>query len=139
MTTDEPVSRIMTTQTTTADVSQRPSEVRRLLTSGRIHHLPVLRGDRLVGMVSSSDVYRLSLASFGADEQVVDSFLDHQFTVEDIMKRDLVTIHPSDPIREAVRLLAAGRFHALPVIDDSGRLEGIVTSTDLIRYLLAQL
>ena len=139
MPSEVPVSRIMKTEGATADVAQRPSEVRRLLVSGQVHHLPVLRGDKLAGMVSSSDLYRLSLASFGADEEAIDSFLDHQFTVEDIMKRDLVTIHPGEPIREAARLLSAGRFHALPVVDDDGHLAGMVTSTDLIRYMVAYL
>ena len=41
-------------------------------------------------------------------------------------------------MRSAAELLGEGTFHSLPVVDDEGRLQGLVTSTDVIRYLLAQ-
>lgn len=135
----EPVSTIMSRQVVYAEAGQRPSSVRRLLAEHGIQHLPVLRGGALVGLVSSADMNKLSMASYGADERAVDAFLDHQFKLEDIMQTRLVTIEEGDTIRHAAEVLAEGRFHSLPVVDAAGFLVGILTSTDLIRYLLQQL
>ena len=60
--------------------------------------------------------------------------LDHTHTLESIMKADPVTIGSDRPIREAAELLSEVSFHSLPVVDD-GKLAGIVTTQDLIRYL----
>ena len=47
------------------------------------------------------------------------------------------TVDTNDEIREAAKLLSSGKYHALPVMDN-GQLEGIVTSTDVINFLLEQ-
>jgi CBS domain-containing membrane protein len=53
------------------------------------------------------------------------------------MARHLVTVSPETTIREVAEILASREFHALPVVLDE-LLVGIVTTTDLIKYLLAQ-
>ena len=55
--------------------------------------------------------------------------------IETVMKKDLITMKGTGTVREASKLLREGTFHSLPVVDDDGALLGIVTSTDLIRYL----
>lgn len=135
---NQPVSEIMSTRVVTAHLGQRPSEARRLLMQHGVHHLPVVRGDKLVGLISSADMYKLSMASYGADERAVDAFLDHQFSLEDIMQTRLVTLDWKAPIRRAAELLQDGNFHSLPVVDPTGRLVGMVTTTDLVRFLLTQ-
>ncbi|MCA9647487.1 MAG: CBS domain-containing protein, partial [Myxococcales bacterium] len=52
--------------------------------------------------------------------------------------KDLRTLKTTDSVRDAAGELAGGSFHALPVVDGENRLQGIVTSTDLVRYLLDQ-
>ena len=56
-------------------------------------------------------------------------------TQEELMQKDLVTLPVKSTIAEAAEALSEGTFHALPVVDGGGDLEGLVTSTDLIRYL----
>ena len=63
--------------------------------------------------------------------------MDHSRTIEDLMQANPVTIGASEPIRRAAEVLADGWFDCLPVVDD-GELVGMVTSADLILYLLAQ-
>jgi len=65
----------------------------------------------------------------------VDATLNHQFKIRDLMQRDLVTLHPTNTIRDAANMLGSGEFHSLPVVDRDNVLVGIVTSTDLIKYL----
>ena len=66
----------------------------------------------------------------------MDATLDHTVTLEEVMKKDPVSVSAHGSVRDAAEMLANGEFHAVPVVDGK-RLVGIVTSTDLIRYLLA--
>ncbi len=134
---NEPVSKIMTRDLETVHVGQKLSEVRRMLANNPYHHVPVVSGEKLVGLISSTDIVRLSLAIYGVDERAVDAMLDSQHTIEGVMSKTLTTIGVKDTVREAAELLAEGTFHSLPVVDE-GKLVGLVTSTDVIRYLLAQ-
>ncbi|MCA9708669.1 MAG: CBS domain-containing protein [Myxococcales bacterium] len=133
-----PIKSIMSTDMVTVNVTMKLSEVRRLMTEQRIHHIPVVSGSKLVGLLSATDMIRLSFSAYGADERAVDAMLDHEFTIEQVMKKDLTTIKGTSMVREAAKLLRDGAFHSLPVVDDDGQLLGIVTSTDLIRYLYDQ-
>ncbi|MCB1211631.1 MAG: CBS domain-containing protein, partial [Verrucomicrobiales bacterium] len=89
------------------------------------------------GMLSLTDVLRISFGdAFQADERAVDATLDHTVTLEQVMKKDPVSVSKNGSVRDAAELLANGDFHAVPVVEGK-QLVGIVTSTDLIRYLLA--
>ncbi|MEO8224288.1 MAG: CBS domain-containing protein [Gammaproteobacteria bacterium] len=135
---NEPVSKIMSSEVKTIHVGQKLSEARHLLAHSTFDHAPVVSGDTLVGMLSSSDIMRLTYDADGSDSRSIDAVLDNEFTVEGTMTRDLETIRPGATIREAAQLLVKRSFHSLPVVEDGDKLVGIVTSTDLIRYLLEQ-
>ena len=76
--------------------------------------------------------------SFGVTEkQSVYEVLDHTLNVEAIMSKDPVTIWVDHTIKEAAEVLSSSPFHSLPVVNDEHELLGIVTSADLIRYLLS--
>lgn len=59
------------------------------------------------------------------------------FTIEQVMSKNLVTVSSTTTIKEVAEILSEKEFHALPVVDDSV-LVGIVTTTDLINFLLKQ-
>ena len=134
---NEPVSKIMTSDIQTVHVGQQLSEVRRMLADNPYHHVPVVSGDKLVGIITSTDMLRLSLGIYGVDERAVDAMLDSQHTIESVMTTDPKTIGVKDTVRSAAEVLGEGKFHSLPVVEGD-TLVGLVTSTDLIRYLLAQ-
>jgi len=135
---NEPVSHIASSALVTVQVGQKLSDVRKLLQANPIHQIPVVDGKKLVGLLSTVDLATLSLLGFGADERSDDAVLDSQFLIEKVMSKNLMTVKPTAPIRQVAEILATGDFHAVPVVDNEGNLEGIVTSTDLIRYLLEQ-
>lgn len=130
-----PVSNIMSSQMLTAHIAQKVSDVYKLLTENRMHHLPVVSGDELVGLISSTDMMRLSLDAYGTPDAANTEYLDSQFSIEDVMSTELITIKPDDPIRLAAEMLSTGAHHSLPVVNGDGSLVGIVTTTDLIKYL----
>jgi CBS domain-containing protein len=53
-------------------------------------------------------------------------------TVADAMSRDTVVVRPETPLNEAIQILAERHFSGLPVVDDAGRLVGIISETDLM-------
>jgi len=135
---NEPVSNIMSSQMLTVHAAQKVSDVYRLLTESRIHHVPVVNGNKLVGMISSTDMMKLSLDAYGTPDSANTAYLDSQFSIDGVMSTELTTVKPDDSIRSAAKILSTGDFHSLPVVNVDGKLVGIVTTTDLVNYLLDQ-
>jgi CBS domain-containing protein len=132
---DLPVTSIMSQDPLRIGSKGRISELWEMLCTGRLHHVPVVDGERLVGIVSTLDVAKLGIAPQEDGELLARCFLDSRLSVENIMQRDVITVPSDGTIRDAARLLSAGGFHALPVVDAAERLVGIVTSTDLLAYM----
>ncbi len=134
----KPVSHIMTKELRTLDAySSELEEAKEMMEANNIRHLPVQMGGKLVGMISLTDINRVSFGSnFNQDE--VDTSIFKSLSIPQVMKKNLTTIHPNTPIKEAAEILSKEEFHALPVVNNQNELEGIVTSTDLIDYLLDQ-
>ena len=73
--------------------------------------------------------------AYFADE--VDTVVYNMFTIEQVMAKKLITVSSDTTIKEVAEILAEKEFHALPVVDNE-ILVGIVTTTDLIKYLINQ-
>ncbi len=135
---NESVTHIMTPSPIFVSVNQPVSEARKALEDGSIHHLPVTDGDKLVGILTTGDLLRVSFGDYGnQDARGLDAILDHTFKLSELMTANPVCLEKTQTIREAAQSLVKERFHSLPVVDD-GKLIGIVTSTDLIKYLIDQ-
>ena len=65
----------------------------------------------------------------------MDAYLDNQFSIEGIMQKNVRTLPPNSTIAEVADALSDGSTRAIPIVDDEKNLVGLVTSTDLIRYL----
>jgi CBS domain-containing protein len=135
----ELISHIMTKNPTTIHLGTPISKVGEIFGEGKFHHLPVVDGNELIGMVSYFDLIRVSFEqSFGVtDKRAVYAVLDHTLDVNAIMTKTPETILSTATIRDAAERLATGDFHSLPVVNDDHELLGIVTSKDLISYLLS--
>lgn len=129
---DIAINKVMTSDPATVSPQSSAAEARRLLESNVIHHLPVVEGDRLVGIVSSSDLLKLHLLD---DKMAIFT----RATVDQIMETNVTVLGKNSTLREAVEKLSMGNFHALPVVDKKRRLLGIVTSTDLLNELIVRL
>ena len=126
---DISIDQIMTADPATVSPQSSAAEARRLLDSNFIHHLPVVEGSRLVGIVSSSDLLKLHLLD---DKMTIFT----RATVDQIMETNVIVLNRNATLRDAAENLSMGSFHALPVVDRKRRLLGIVTSSDLIGELL---
>ncbi|MEL7500435.1 MAG: CBS domain-containing protein [Planctomycetota bacterium] len=135
---NESVSKIMSTELTTVHDAQPVSTLRKIFEANTIHHVPVVSGETLIGIVSSNDFMRVSFGEFGnQDGKGLDAILDHTYKMHDLMTQNPTTIPRSATIRDAARVLGTANFHALPVVDGE-KLVGIVSSKDLVQYLADQ-
>ena len=130
-----PISEIMTTNVVSVDLGQQLTDVYHALNRAEFDHVPVLDGDMPVGIISSTDVLRLVYDIDSANDQMLTMMLDHQFNIEDVMSTQLVTLPDTASVHDAAELLAEGGMHSLLVIGPAGGLVGIVTTTDLVRFL----
>jgi len=131
----EPISKVLTTEVTTVDRTAKLSHAYQLLTQAPFHHVPVVEGKKPVGIISSIDVLRLAYDAGGSDQKAMAAMLDYQFNIDDAMSDDLTTLPLSATVKDAANKMSDGDIHSVLVVADNGDLAGIVTSTDLIRYL----
>jgi len=129
------ITEIMTADVRTVHLGQSLGDVWEIIRDGGLHHVPVVDGAMPVGMVSSTDLLKLVYNFEGTDERMLKTLLDHQFTLEESMSSSLETMMVSGTVRHAADRMADGDLHSLVVLNEDGTLAGIVTSTDLIRFL----
>ena len=133
-----PISSIMTKNVVTLNNTDDLETAERLFKSKKIRHIPVVSGKGIIGMLSYTDLLRISFAdSVGDDENSVDTTVYNMFTIEQVMTKNLVSIESTATIKEVAEILAKKEFHSLPIVDNE-ELVGIVTTTDLINYLIEQ-
>ncbi len=119
----------------TVEAKDSLARVRELFTEYPIHHIPVLEGNKLVGIISSTDLLRKGIG-VQREDGPADSVLGARFTAEQAMEKALVTLHPKDSLLQAAKLLAQETFNSLPVVDEFGELVGILTTRDLLRHMI---
>ena len=136
----EPVSTIMTRHASTVQLTDSLYKVRDLILKHEIRHVPVMEGDKLVGIVSKTDVNRLAFRGLFAGEAQADEAVFEMLTIAQVMSQKPRVVKATDSIRDVAEILSKEEFHALPVVDehDASKLVGIVTTTDIIRYMLEQ-
>ncbi len=134
-----PVSTIMSTQLVLLNTTDSLVKAEHLFKKNRIRHIPLIeKSKKIVGMLSLTDLLRISFAD-GAyeDEEDIESVVYEMFTIPQVMAKNVKSVAPEATVKEVAELLSKEEFHALPVVKD-GELLGIVTTTDLIKYLLSQ-
>ena len=105
-----------------------------VISLGRIRHIPVVENDKLVGLLSERDLIGAAANRiFGLNQKSKSALLKTE-SVKSIMKKRLVTVTPDTPIRDAARLMADKKIGCVPVIS-AGALVGLVTTTNVLRYL----
>lgn len=133
-----PVSAIMTKEVITLSSTDDLMTAEKIFKKEKIRHIPVVSGSEIKGMLSYTDLLRISFADAVDDNETdVDTVVYNMFTIDQVMAKNLVTVNSEVTIKEVAEILAKKEFHALPVVDNN-ELVGIVTTTDLINFLLEQ-
>lgn len=134
----EPVSHIMTKQVVKIDLNLPLKDVVESFRKHKIRHLPVVSGKELVGIVSKTDINRLSFSGLFEGQEGADEAILEMISLSQVMSQKPRVVKENDFIKDVAEIFAHEEFHALPVVDDAGLLCGIVTTTDIIRYMLEQ-
>lgn len=110
--------------------------VQDIFNNHRIHHIPVVRFRKIVGMVSKNDFeHFMGGMSHSSDDKFVNNHRLERSKVEDIMTHRLAKLESTDRINVALEVFSINRFHALPVVDND-ELVGILTPFDIMQALL---
>ena len=127
-----PVSQIMTKEVVTLTTKNNLSDAESLFREHGVRHLPVVNGNQLVGILSYSDLLKISFSELSDDEKRIDTAVFDMYTIEQVMAKNPVSVSPNKTIREVTELLAEQSFHSVPVTEN-GELKGVVTTTDLLK------
>ena len=124
---DLKVSETMTSTVKTITPGQPLSTVLEILRLGRISGLPVLENDQLLGILSIEDIVR------AMEKNELSS------PVRDYMSSRVVSVNVHDPVVKAIEAFSEYRVGRLPVVDEQGKLAGIITKGDINRGILSAL
>lgn len=133
-----PVSQIMTKNLETLTTNQSLYEAESLFKKHGIRHIPVVEGKNIVGVLSYSDLLKISYADVTDGEDAVETVVYDMFTIPQVMAKVPLTVTADTTVKEVVEILAKQTFHSLPVVENVNELVGIVTTTDLLNYFLEQ-
>jgi acetoin utilization protein AcuB len=128
------VREFMTSPATTLPREARLLDAALTMRRSGFRHLPIVEGDRLVGIITDRDVHRCApslLSRITPDEY---NAIFEETPLERVMTRNPLTVSPETPLVAALALLHDRKLGCLPVVED-GRLAGIITVTDLLGVL----
>jgi CBS domain-containing membrane protein len=126
------VREIMSTDLVTLTEDETLAHAQRCMARGRIRHLPVVRDGKLVGLLTHRDLLAASFSIFAEVDRGEQRRIFGTVPVVEAMHRDVVTVAPELPVREAARILIENKYGCLPVGGPAGELVGIVTEADFL-------
>ena len=133
MTGQETVAGIMTVTPRTIDRNQSLETADRLITGSRIRHLPVMDGDRVVGILSQRDLLQAALSQALGYGSVGRARVLGSIPIKEVMSEPAVVVEADTAIRDAARLMVSRKIGCLPVVE-RGALVGLVTESDVVRH-----
>ncbi|HEX5163988.1 MAG TPA: CBS domain-containing protein [Thermomicrobiales bacterium] len=149
MAAEVPVANIMTTSVVSVSRTTEVTEVARLMVEHAVSGLPVVEGDRVVGIVTERDLIAQEIEF---DPPAYGTFLDAIFRLpwdksdeelrrilatraEQLMSEEVITVQPTATVRDAASLMYKRRVNPLPVVDEQGRMVGIISRSDIVQLL----
>jgi acetoin utilization protein AcuB len=121
------VGKRMTRDPKTVSPDDPLSFAARILREHRFHHLPVVEGGRLVGILSDADLRNASYGTMPAEGGTAEDL-----PVREAMRTEVWSVTPDDSVEDALLILTREKFGALPVLSGD-RLVGIITRADLLK------
>jgi CBS domain-containing protein len=126
----------MTSPVITISPDTSLSEARKIINQEHIRALPVMDGDRLVGIITRRGLLRLDV-SFLSDVAANSNTILAEEKIGNVMTDNPITISPQALIPKAARIMLENKITALPVVEDD-KLVGILTNSDIMRFIIAE-
>jgi len=122
---DHKVGDLMTGNPRAIDAEKPVAEAAKMMRDEDVGLAPIVQGDRLVGTLTDRDI-AIRVVAEGRDPDST--------TVREVASTDLVTIDPTQSLDEALRLMAQHQVRRLPVVEEDGRLVGVLAQADVARH-----
>ena len=130
-----PISTIMTTELITLSPKDSLLDVKQIFEDNNIHHIPIVRYKKIVGMISKTDF--LTFSHITEKDSMLEEFEKERlknYTLEDIMSTGLAKLSSDEKINVAIEVFNRNMFHAIPIVDND-ELVGLLTTYDIIRSI----
>jgi CBS domain-containing protein len=121
----------------TVNESDKLQDAVTMIRKYKIRHIPVMSGTSVSGIISRTDLNRLTFGALFDNQEGADDAVLDLLNIPQVMTSKPKTVSSNDSIRDVAEIIAKEEYHALPVVDN-GELKGIVTTTDVITYMLEQ-
>ena len=115
---------LMTPNPCAIDADKSVAYAAKMLRDEDVGLAPIVEGERLVGTLTDRDI-AIRVVAEGRDPEST--------TVREVASTDLVTVDPQQDLDEALRLMAEHQVRRLPVVEEDGRLIGVVAQADIAR------
>ena len=122
---DHQIRDLMTDNPRTIDAEKPVAYAAKMMRDEDVGLAPIVQGDRLVGTLTDRDI-AIRVVAEGRDPEST--------TVREVASTDLVTIDPEQSLDEALRLMAQHQVRRLPVVEEDGRLVGVLAQADVARH-----
>lgn len=132
------VAEIMTVKVATAAMDDTLGGIKKIFELKRIHHIPIVENDRLMGIVSDRDIL-INISPYidtaSEDNRALNTL---KKKAHQVMTRRVITVSSEDSIDEAAETMLKKKISCLPVLALSGEIMGIITKTDLLKCFVEQ-
>jgi CBS domain-containing protein len=122
---DHQVRDLMTDNPRAIDAERPVADAAKLMRDEDVGIAPIVQGDKLVGTLTDRDI-AIRVVAEGRDPDST--------AVREVASTDLVTIDPAQSLDEALRLMAQHQVRRLPVVEEDGRLVGVLAQADVARH-----
>ena len=118
------IREVMTSKPCSIDAAKSVANAAKMMRDEDVGLAPIVEGDRLVGVLTDRDI-AVRVVAEGRDPE--------QVKVTEVASGDVVTLDPQQDLDEALRLMARHQVRRLPVVEEDGRLVGVVAQADVAK------
>lgn len=115
---------VMTSNPCSIDAEKSVAYAAKMMKEEDVGLAPIVEGDKLVGMLTDRDI---------AIRVVAEGRNPDQTKVRDVASKQVVTVDPQQDLDEALRIMAKHQVRRLPVVEEDGKLVGVVAQADVAR------
>ena len=115
---------VMTSDPCSIDADKSVAYAAKMMRDEDVGLAPIVEDDKLIGMLTDRDI-AIRVVAEGKDP--------NQVTVREVASKQVVTIDPQQDLSEALRIMAKHQVRRLPVVEEDGRLVGVVAQADVAR------
>ena len=131
------VKKWMSKNVITVDENEAMSNAAKLMKENSIRMLPVLKKDKLTGVITDRDLKRASASDATTLEVHELLFLLSNIKVKSIMTKNPITVSPELTVEETAEILLENKISGAPVVDDKGKVVGVITQVDVFKVLIS--